>query len=182
MQLSNAGGEPEVRVHTHTPAVRKAWEGPLLVAPSTARAVAQYLEEGKIKCSFSGVHEHHKEPRHHHHTLQCLIDAGMNHMVQENISLKMEVFTKEDQLQQLAGQIQRDAYTRMAMAPIVDLAAMWAEKAQIGKIEDPIAFFLKFSTQCAGALGMAQEWLDHQIEVANKAAQEKAEQESAVSD
>lgn len=155
---------------TEEPASDRGYVPPVLQhgdGVSTQALVDDYLAEKELSCSYRDPHDHGGHGLHHHHTLECLIDAGKN----ELIPITMELFETKSSLKLMTEMVQRDQYTRQVLEPLVDLVYIWREESKRPE-ELPVEVVVsEFSAHTArllyeadGLLDVQKRWIEQQRE------------------
>lgn len=74
------------------------------------------------------------------------------------VALTVELAQAHANIKILAEMVQRDAYARQTLAPIVDLIAMWQEELKLDNT-NPQKVVAEFSVHAARYFGMYDQWL-----------------------
>jgi hypothetical protein len=89
--------------------------------------VARYLTEHNLVCGQGYQHEHGTAERHHHHTLDCLVDAGKIVSTEAMLGPIGEAAKLRFDLEMMTTLNAQREYEAKILEPLVDLVGLWKD-------------------------------------------------------
>lgn len=153
---SNSGNVPPILFHNHA-------ETPY----SLQKSIVDYFKEhDELQCSYDPIHKHGTFEHHHHHSANCLKDAGRNSLLEDFITLHHEVQALRHREKIMGQEMEHDQKARQSLMPLINLVAVWQEALpqQLATVEDVI---LEFSTIASHGVSkeIREKWLEGEREI-----------------